>query len=157
MNWFKLILVFFCFIQLNCFAQKTFSNLDSLLRKNYKTLSKRDTSAYISLINKAVIFNNKKIKSKNDSLQNIKPFKDAFKKVIEEIGEMVGDKKFTISYLEYETINKQPINNLAQGKIIIHVKLLVNSKFVINMPFVIVKTNNSYTIDDPMMVLFNDN
>ncbi len=157
MNWFRFILIILCFVQLNCFAQKTYSNLDSLLRKNYKTLSKRDTSSYISLINKAIIFNNKKIKSKSDSLINIKPFKVAFKKVIEEIGEMVGDKKFTISYLEYETINKQPLNNLSQGKIIIHVKLLVNSKFVINMPFVVVKTNNIYTIDDPMMVLFNDN
>jgi hypothetical protein len=157
MRFHKIITIILFLNQFNSFSQKSFSNLDSLLRKNYKMVSKRDTSGYLSLLNKAAIFKEKNAKTKNDSLLAIKPFKEAFKKVIENLGEMVHDNKFTVSYLEYETINMLPINNLVNGKIIVHVKLLVNSKFIIKMPFVVVKKNNYYLIENPMMILFNDN
>lgn len=153
----NIIIIILFFNQLNSFSQKSFSNLDSLLRKNYKTVSKRDTNAYILLLNKDAIFKEKNVITKSDSLLILKSFKDAFKKVIESLGEMVHDNKFTVSYLEYETINKMPINNSMQGKIIVHVKLLVNSKFIIKMPFVVVKKNEKYSIENPMIILFNDN
>lgn len=157
MRFHKIITIILFLNQLNTFSQKSFSNLDSLLRKNYKMVSKRDTSGYLLLLNKAAICKQKNAKTKNDSLLAFKPFKDSFKKVIENLEEMVHDNKFTVSYLEYETLNMMPINNLVKGKIIVRVKLLVNSKFIIKMPYVVVKINDTYSIENPMMILFNDN
>lgn len=152
----KIILFLFCLINLVSFSQKSFTNIDSLLYKNFKTVNSRDTSAYISLINKTAVFKDKKAKSKKDSLIVLKPFKVNYKTVIEKLAEMVGDKKFTVSYLGYETINQQPISAMRKGKIIIRVKLLVNSTIKVNMPFVVVKNEDIYTIETPMIVLFND-
>jgi hypothetical protein len=45
---------------------------------------------------------------------------------------------------------------MRKGKIIIRVKLLVNSTIKVNMPFVVVKNEDIYTIETPMIVLFND-
>ena len=64
MRFHKIITIILFLNQLNTFSQKSFSNLDSLLRKNYKMVSKRDTSGYLLLLNKAAIFKQKNAKTK---------------------------------------------------------------------------------------------
>lgn len=147
----KYILVFLVLASPPCFSQ-SFSNLDSLLIKNYEAVNKRDSSDYLSLINQSAIYKN--AKTKTDSLTIIKPFLEAFHDVIDELTEMAMTSDFTVTYSNYEYRNK---NNTKEGRLMLHVNLIINDSFTVKMPFSINAQDGRYTIESPMLVMVVDN
>ena len=147
----KYIVVFLVLTSISCFSQ-SFSNLDSLLIKNYEAVNKRDSIYYLSLINQTAIYKNAKTKA--DSLAIIKPFLKAFHDVIDELTEMAMTSDFTVTYSNYEYRNK---NNTKEGRLMLHVNLIINDSFTVKMPFSINAQDGRYTIESPMLVMVVDN
>lgn len=150
----KYIIVFLVFLSTNCSSQTTFTSIDSLLAKNFETVNKRDSINYLSLINQQLIFKNKPSKTKTDSLLILNPFKESFNLIIESITDMTADPYFTVTYIDYECKNKKTVTAKMNGKIPVHVNILVNNTFTLKLPFIVYATNGLYSIIDPMMVMF---
>ncbi len=148
----KYIFVFLFISSTNCFSQTTFSNLDSLLTKNFESVNRKDSIYYLSLINQHAIFKDKKERTKADFLIILTPFFKAFSELIATLTDMTGNSDFTIRYLDYECKNKVIINT--NGKIPLHVNAVVNNSFTLKFPFVVYVNNGLYSIKDPMMVMF---
>lgn len=137
-----------------CFSQPTFTNLDSLLTKNFDAVNKRDSIYFLSFINQQIIFKNKALKTKNDSLLILKPFFKAFNELIASLTDMTSNSDFTVSYRDYEFENKKTTGINVNGKIPIHVNILVNNTFTLKMPHIVYITNGLYSITDPIIVMF---
>lgn len=150
----KNIIIFLFLISIRTFSQTHFTSIDSLLTKNFNSVSLKDTSLYISILNQSFIFSEKKLNSKLDSMAILKPFTDAFTLLISELADMAGTPDFTVSYESFELIGKKEINLQSNDKIKVHVKLLVNTNFTIKMPFFVSINQGKYTIEAPMLVMF---
>lgn len=148
---FKYIVVFIVLTSISCFSQ-SFSNLDSLLIKNFDALNRRDSTYYLSLINQVSIYKN--AKTKTDSLTIIKPFLEAFHNVIGEFTEMAMNADFTVAYSNFELRNKKDAKD---GRLMLHVNLVINDSFSVKMPFAINVYNGHYSIESPMLVMVVDN
>lgn len=151
------IIVFFVFISTHFFGQTTFSNIDTLLSKVYHTLNLKDSSQFLALVNQPAIYKDKKIKSKGDSLEILKPYTESYRDLCESIEDMVSSSDFTITYSEYATVNKRPFDLTLKGKTILHVKLIVNDNFSLTVPFMLTANNGVYTIESPLMAMFVEN
>lgn len=149
----KHIFVFLVLTSTSCFSQATFTNLDTLFTKNFDAVNKRDSVYYLSLVNQSVLFIDKNIRSKADSLVILKPFTDAFRDLIDELSDMTSSTDFTVKYLSYEFRNKN-ITSASKGKLPLLVNLVVNDNFVVKMPIVIYTNNGQYSIESPMTVMF---
>ena len=152
MERFKYIIVFLALTSIPCFSQ-SFSNLDSLLIKNYEAVNKRDTVYYLSLINKTSIYKNAKTKA--DSLAIINPFKEAFRDIIDEFTELSMSPDYTVAYAGYEIRNKSKSVE-TEGRLALHVNLIINDSFSIKMPVFIDCHSGLYSIQSPMLVMVVD-
>ena len=150
----KYIIVFLVLTSASCFSQTTFNNLDSLFTKNFDAVNKRDSVYYLSLLNQSLVFKDKSAKNKADSLVILNPFTESFNLLIASLSDMTTDPDFTVSFLNYELKNKKTASS--NGKIPLHVNILVNNTFTLKLPFVVYVTNGTYSIVDPMMVMFVD-
>lgn len=149
----KYIIVFLVLTSTSCFSQTTFSNLDSLLSKNFQTINARDSIAYLSLINQVKVFEGKKAKSSADSIFILEPFLNSFNNLIDNLVDITSSLDFTVRYEDYQMINKSaklPEN----GSIKIHVNMIVNNTFSLKMPMTIIVKNTYYLIETPMTVMF---
>jgi hypothetical protein len=149
----KYIFVFLVLVSSSSFSQTTFSNLDSLLSKNFQAINNRDSVSYLSLINQSAVFSGKKVKSKSDSLMVLQPFKDAFRDLMDNLADMTSGADFTVKYADYEFIHKGarlPEN----GTVRIHANMIVNNTFSLKMPMAIVIRNGQFSIESPMTVMF---
>lgn len=149
---FKYIFVFLVLTSTFCFSQ-SFSNLDSLLTKQYDALNRRDSVYYMSLINQSAIL--KKAKTKTDSLIILKPYTEAFNDVIGELAEMAMSADFTVAYAGYEFRNKNACKE-KEGRLPLHVNLIINDSFSIKMPVSIDAHKEQYTIESPLLVMIVD-
>ncbi len=150
----KNIIIFLFLNSIHAFSQTHFTSIDSLLAKNFNTVNLKDSSLYVSILNQSSIFSEKKISSKLDSMAILKPFTDAFTHLIVELADMAGTQDFTVNYESYELIGKKEINLQSKDKIKVNVKLLVNTNFTIKMPFFVSINQGKYTIETPMLVMF---
>ena len=121
----KYIIVFLVLASNSCFSQ-TFNNLDSLLRKNFEAVNKRDSAYYLSIIDQKILFFDKKMYYKNDSAAILNPFTNAFRDLIGELVEMTVDSNFTVNYSNYEYRNKR-IAEVKDGNLSLHVTLILNN------------------------------
>jgi hypothetical protein len=147
------IIVFLVLTYTSFFSQTTFSNLDSLLNKNFQSVNNRDVVSYLSVINQKAIFDSKKIEKKSDSLLILQPFTDAFQDLIDNLTDMTSSADFTVEYLDYQLLNKSqklPEN----GTIRLHANMIINNTFSVKMPMTIVVKNDQYSIESPMSVMF---
>lgn len=149
----KHIIVFLVLMSCSSFSQPLFNNLDSLLTKQYNALNQRDSVYYLSLINQPAVFIN--AKTKTDSLTILKPFTDAFSDVIDELTEMAMNPDFTVAYAGYEFRNKNASKE-KEGRLPLHVKLIINDSFMIKMPVFINVHKELYAIESPMLVMVVD-
>lgn len=152
MKYCKYIFVFLVLTSTSSFSQTTFTNLDSLLTKHYNALNKRDSIYYLTLVNQPVVFENAKTNA--DSSIILKSYMEAFNNVLEEIEEMAMKSDFTMAYSSYELKSK---NNSKEGKLMVHVNLIINDSFMIKMPLLINKEKEQYSIESPMLVMVVDN
>jgi hypothetical protein len=147
------IIVFLVLTYTSFFSQTTFSNLDSLLNKNFQSVNNRDVVSYLSVINQKAIFDSNKIEKKSDSLLILQPFTDAFQDLIDNLTDMTSSADFTVEYLDYQLLNKSqklPEN----GTIRLHANMIINNTFSVKMPMTIVVKNDQYSIESPMSVMF---
>ena len=149
---FKYIVVFLVFTSTISFSQ-SFSNLDSLLTKQYDALNRRDSVYYLSLINQPTVFKN--AKTKTDSITILKSYAEAFNDVIDELTEMAMTPDFTVAYAGYEFRNKN-MSKEKEGRLPLHVKLIINDSFTITMPVSIDAHKEQYTIESPLLVMIVD-
>lgn len=149
----KYIIVFLVLISFSSFSQFLFNNLDSLLTKQYNALNQRDSVYYLSLINQPAVFINAKTKA--DSLTILKPFTEAFNDVIDELAEMAMNPNFTVAYAGYEFRNKNESKG-KEGRLPLHVKLIINDSFMIKMPVFINTHKELYAIESPLLVMIVD-
>ncbi len=156
MKHFKYILILCCFSATSFFAQPTFTSIDSLLTKNFDAVNLQDSAYYMSLLNHQGIFKDRKIKTKADSLDVLKPFSDAFSDMIDELIDFAGNDDIEVKYESYDPLNSREFNAKVTGKIIVHVKLVINNTFTVKVPFTIMAYSGLYTIENPMMVMFAD-
>lgn len=148
----KYIFVFLVLTSTSCFSQ-SFSNIDSLLAKQYDALNRRDSTYYLSLINQSAIFKN--AKTKTDSITILKSYTEAFNNVINELAEMAMITDFTVAYAGYEFRNKNASKE-KEGRLPLHVKLIINDSFSIKMPVFIDCHSGFYSIQSPMLVMVAD-
>jgi hypothetical protein len=153
----KYIIVFFIFISTHFFAQTTFKNIDTLLSKTFHTVSLKDSSQYLAVLNQPAIYKDKKVKSKLDSLELMKSYTEAYRDLYESIEDMVGSQDFTINYNEYIVSNKKQIDATSKGRILLHVKLIVNDSFTVTVPFMLTAEKGIYTTETPLMAMFLEN
>lgn len=157
MKLYKYIIVFFVFFSTGSFAQTTFSNIDTLLVKTFHAVSLKDSSQYLAILNQPAIFKDKKVKSKLDSLEILKPYTESYRDLFESFEEMAASPDFIVSYSEYSIANKKPLDLTFKGKILLHVKLIVNDNFTVTVPFMLTANNGVYTIESPLMAMFVEN
>ncbi|MES2515979.1 MAG: hypothetical protein V4580_17630 [Bacteroidota bacterium] len=149
----KYIFVFLIVASTSCFSQTTFTNLDSLLSKNFDAINKRDSVSYLALINQSAVFNGKKAKNKSDSLIILQHFTDAFNDLITNLADMTSGADFSVNYSDYEMIHKgQKIPE--NGTMRIHANMIVNNTFSLKMPMAIVVRNGQFSLESPMTVMF---
>lgn len=153
----KYIILVFCFACVTMLSQPTFTSIDSLLIKNFEAINLQDSSYYMSLINQPGIFKDKKFKSKRDSLEILKPFAEAYLDIIDELKDLSGSEDIEVKYDGYNPLNSREFNSTVTGKIIVHVKLIINNTFSVQIPFAIMAYNGVYAIETPLMIMFVDN
>ncbi len=153
MRYRKYIVVFFIFFSLITFSQPFFTSIDSLLIKNFRAVNLRDSVAYMKLVNQTSLFRNKKNSSGQDSLLLLKPFTNAFSDLIASLADMTLNPDVVVSYSRFELMNQKDTAQ-KNGKIRMHVELIINNTFAIKMPFIATVSNGQYCIDTPMMVMF---
>ncbi len=154
MKFHKYIFVSFLLISSIAFSQPTFTNIDTLFTKNFNTISLKDSSLYLKVLNQSAIFNGKPVKNKSDSLLILKPFTDAYSDLIESLTEMTLSPDFTVEYSNYECLNKKLILANAEGKTPIHVNLIINNSFTVKMLFWVTAYKGVYSIETPMIPMF---
>lgn len=153
-RWYYSLIAFFitCF----SFAQPSFNSIDTLLSKNFEALNADDSVYYVSLLNKPVIYKNKNLKNRSDSLKLLKPFTDAFSDMIDELRGFAGSSDVEVKYESYTSHNTKEYDAKVTGKIMLQVNLLINNTFTVTVPFMIIGYNGLYAIETPMMVMFAD-
>jgi hypothetical protein len=154
MKFHKYIFVIFILISSIAFSQPTFNNIDTLFTKNFNTVSLKDSSLYLKVLNQSAIFNEKNPKNKLDSLLILKPFTDAYSDLIESLTEMTLSPEFIVEYSNYECLNKKLILANAEGKTPIHVNLIINNSFTVKMLFWVTANKGVYSIETPMIPMF---
>ncbi len=154
MKFHKYIFVIFILISSIAFSQPTFNNIDTLFTKNFNTVSLKDSSLYLKVLNQSAIFNGKNPKNKLDSLLILKPFTDAYSDLIESLTEMTLSPEFIVEYSNYECLNKKLILANAEGKTPIHVNLIINNSFTVKMLFWVTANKGVYSIETPMIPMF---
>lgn len=153
----NLIFIYFLFLGSLIFSQTSYNNIDTLLFKVFETVNLKDSSKYISVINTKGVFTEKKIYSKQDSLIRYQPFYESYSDFVSSIAEMAGSENFTIRYLEFSNPSQKNTETSFSGKILLHVKLLVNDSFVITCPFTLTCHNGTYTSENNLMTMFLEN
>jgi len=153
MKYFNYIWICCCFSS-TVFSQPAFTNIDTLLTRNFEAVNLRNVAAYHSLLNTPVIFKSKLSKTKADSVVVLKPFTEAFAEMIRELTDFAGSDDIEVRYENYEPMNTKEYNSKVRGKIIVHVNLVINNTFTVKVPFVIMAYNGTYAIEQPMMVMF---
>ncbi|MDF2452157.1 MAG: hypothetical protein K0S26_1661 [Bacteroidota bacterium] len=148
------ILIFFIFLASVSFSQPTFSNIDSLLTKNFRAVSQKDSSYYVSLLNQNEIFKNKNAKTKSDSLVILKPFTDAFFNTIESFKELVLSPDVTVVYSGYECFSKKTDISKAVGKVRLKVDLVLNDSFSIKFVMDVTANHGTYSLDSPLLFMY---
>jgi len=151
-HWYYSIIA--CFMACFSSAQPIFNNIDSLLTKNFEAVNLDDSVYYVSLLNKPAIYKNKNLKNKSDSLKILKPFTDAFSDMIDELRDFAGSSDAEVKYESYTSHNTKEYDAKVTGKIMLQVSLLINNTFTVKVPFMIMGYNGTYTIENPMMVMF---
>jgi hypothetical protein len=154
MKFHKYIFVSFILISFIAFSQPTFTNIDTLFTRNFKTVSLKDSTLYLKILNQSAIFKGKTAKYKSDSLLILKPFTDAYSDLIESLTEMTLSPDFTVEYYNYECLNSKLILGNAEGKTPIHVNLIINNSFTVKMLFWVTANKGKYSIETPMIPIF---
>ncbi len=157
MQFSKLLFIIFIFWAHSLISQKMFSSIDTLLFKTFKTVNDDDTIAYLSFVNLPYIFKDKNLQIKKDSILALKPFTEAFTEILDELKELAAGDEINIKYDSYDPLNSREFNATVTGKILVHVKLIVNNTFTVKIPFSIAAYNGLYTIESPFMIMFVDN
>lgn len=157
MKLYKYIIIFFVFISTQFFSQTTFSNIDTLLTKTFNSVSLKDSSQYLAFVDQSAIFKDKKVRTKSDSLAILKPYIESYRDLFESFEEMTASPDFIVSYSEYSIANKKPLDVTFKGKILLHVKLIVNDNFTVTVPFMLTADKGIYSTDSPLMAMFVEN
>ena len=150
----KGIIIFLFLISIRTFSQTYFTSIDSLLTQNFNSVNLKNSGLYTSILNQSFIFSEKKLHTKKDSLQLLKPYTDAFTHLISELADMAGTPDFTVNYESFELIGQKEINLQSNDRIRLNVKLLINTNFTIKMPFFVTIRQGKYAIESPMIVMF---
>jgi hypothetical protein len=156
MKYHKYIFVSFFLISSISFSQPTFTNLDSLLSKNFQAVNLKDSTYYLSILNTSAIFKDKKVITKSDSLMILKPYTDSFRDLINELSDMTASTDFTVTYLDFENVNKRMNIFNVSGKIPLNVNMIINNQFTLKMPFSVYAFDGKFSIQYPMTVMFAD-
>lgn len=157
MKYRNVIFGFFLSLSSLVFSQSYSTNIDTLLFKVFETVDLKDSSKYIAVVNSKALFVDKKMYTKQDSLLKLQPFYRSYSDFIESIAEMSGSDKFSLKYLEFDNPSKKMINSDFTGKVLLHVKLLVNDSFVITCPFNLTCQKGIYTSENNLMTQFLEN
>lgn len=151
------IIAFFLLTSSCCFSQTSFKNIDTLLFKVFETVNLNDSSKYIGLLNQQTLFMDKKIYTKKDSLTVLTPFYDFYSDFRVSIADLASSDEFTLSYLEFVNPLKKTINPDHNGKVLLHVKLIVNETFAVTVPFKLTVRDGLYYTEDPLIAMFLEN
>lgn len=154
MKYHNCIFIFFIALCSTCFSQPTFSNLDSLLAKNFRAVSQKDSTYYVSLLNHIAIFKNKNAITKSDSLAILKPFTDAFFDTNESFKELVLNPEVTVAYSGYECLSKKIDILKATGKVRLKVNLILNDSFSIKFVMDVTANYGVYSLDSPLLFMY---
>lgn len=154
MKFHKYIFISFILISSIAFPQPTFNNIDTLLSKNFEAVNLKDSTLYLTLLNKQAIYKGKTPKNKVDSLAIIQPFIDAYLDFIVSVTEMAQSNDFNIIYSDYKCLNNNVDISSSIGKIPIHVNLIVNNTFSVKMLYWVTCNNGIFSIESPMVPMF---
>lgn len=157
MKLFRSIFICFLFTAFNLKSQNSFTNIDTLLQKTFEAVNANDSSKYLALLNYEAIFKNRKSDGATDSAQIVKTFIESYNDFRESIADMVNTNEFTLSYLEYASLFKKPIDTNTVGKIPLQVKIIVNDTFAIEVMFMLSANKGVYILDSPLAAMFLDN
>ena len=151
------IIAFLLFTGTYCFSQTSFQNIDTLLFKVFETVNLNDSSRYIKVVNQPALFIDKKLHTSKDSILILKPFYESYADFRESIADMVSSNEFTVTYLEFFNPFKKPLDTNFNGKVLLHVKLVVNETFAVTVPFKLTARNGLYSSEDPLAAMFLEN
>lgn len=139
------------------FSQTTFKNIDSLLLMVFETVNLNDSSKYIQVVNEPALFSEKRMYTPKDSSVILKPFYESYADFRESISDMAGSNDFSVKYLEFSNPLKKQLNESFHGKLLLHVKLVINETFAVTVPFKLTARNGIYSSEDPLAAMFLEN
>lgn len=151
------IIAFLLLIGSLSFSQTSFKNIDTLLFKVFESVNLNDSSKYINLVNQQALFSEKKVHTAKDSLAILTPFYDFYSDFRTSLSDLASSNEFTVTYLEFVNPLKKPITSGYNGKVMLHVKLVVNETFAITVPFKLTIREGQYFTEDPLVALFLEN
>lgn len=154
MKYLNYIVVFFITFSSVSFSQPTFSNIDSLLTKNFRAVNQKDSVYYMTLLNQTEIFKDKNAITKSDSLLILKPFRDDFFNTIESFKELVLTPEVTVAYSGYECFFKKTDLSKSVGKVRLKVDLVLNDSFMLKFVMDVTANNGIYYLDSPLLFMY---